>query len=128
MLAKQTHKDTAHKGAKLNFTNTPLWIIIPQLSSNDSINSPKKKEIIKKISIASDKEDKMFIPAPVFPVKMLASIFDRFDWFPISREQLIMLLEGNICDGTIAFDLFEIKNPISFALDSLKYLSNEIDE
>ena len=86
------------------------------------------KEIIKKISIASDKEDKMFIPAPAFPVKMLASIFDRFDWFPISREQLIMLLEGNICDGTIAFDLFEITNPISFELDSLKYLSNEIDE
>ena len=83
------------------------------------------KEIVKIIAVASNKEDKMFIPSPVFPVKMISLIFDRFGWFPISRDQLIMLLEGNTCDGSEAFELFNIANPIEFNLDSLKYLSDE---
>ena len=83
------------------------------------------KEIIKLISIASDKEDKMFIPAPVLPIKMVATILDRFPWFPIAKDQLTMLLEGNTCDGSQAFELFNIKNPIEFNLDSLSYLSDE---
>jgi len=83
------------------------------------------KEIIKSIAIASGKEDKMFIPAPIIPIKVLASIFDRFDWFPISREQLTTLLEGNTCNSIEAFKLFGISNPIEFNLESLNYLSDE---
>ena len=83
------------------------------------------KEIIKLISVASDKEDKMFIPAPVLPIKMVATILDRFPWFPIAKDQLTMLLEGNTCDGSQAFELFNIKNPVEFNLDSLSYLSDE---
>ena len=86
------------------------------------------KEIIKKIAIASDKEDKLFIPAPVFPIKILASFFDQFKWFPISREQLTMLLESNTCDGSEAFKFFCIDNPIAFEIESLKYLSDENDK
>ena len=86
------------------------------------------KEIIKIIAIASDKENKMFIPAPVLPVMILSAIFDRFDWFPISREQLTMLLEGNTCDGSKAFELFNVKNPIEFKIESLNYLSDEINK
>jgi len=83
------------------------------------------KSIIKNIAIASDKEDKMFIPAPVLPIKIAASLLDRFGWFPISKDQLTMLLEGNTCDGSEAYELFNIKEPIEFNLDSLEYLSNE---
>ena len=83
------------------------------------------KEITKTIAIASDKEDKMFIPAPVLPVKIVASLFDRFPWFPIAKDQLTMLLEGNTCDGTEAFNLFNVKEPIKFNIDTLDYLSNE---
>ena len=83
------------------------------------------KEITKNIAIASDREDKIFIPAPVLPVKIVASLFDRFSWFPISRDQLTMLLEGNVCDGSEAYSLFNIKEPIEFNLDSLTYLSDE---
>ena len=36
-----------------------------------------------------------------------------------------MLLEGNTCDGSEAYDLFNIKEPIEFNLDSLTYLSDE---
>ena len=80
------------------------------------------------IAIASDKEDKMFIPAPVLPIMMVATILDRFPWFPIAKDQLTMLLEGNICDGSEAFELFNIENPIEFNLDSLSYLSDEHNE
>tara|TARA_B100001175_G_scaffold33351_1_gene24301 strand:- start:1206 stop:2165 length:960 start_codon:yes stop_codon:yes gene_type:complete len=83
------------------------------------------KEITKNIAIASDREDKIFIPAPVLPVKIVASLFDRFSWFPISKDQLTMLLEGNVCDGSEAYSLFNIKEPIEFNLDSLTYLSDE---
>lgn len=83
------------------------------------------KQITKTIAIASDKEDKMFIPAPVLPVKIIASFFDRFSWFPIAKDQLTMLLEGNTCDGSEAFELFHVKEPKEFNIDSLDYLSNE---
>ena len=36
-----------------------------------------------------------------------------------------MLLEGNTCDGTEAFNLFNVKEPIKFNIDTLDYLSNE---
>ena len=52
---------------------------------------------------------------------MAGTLLDRFPWFPISRDQLTMLMEGNICDGSKAFRDFNI-NPIPFSLESLNYL------
>jgi len=83
------------------------------------------KKIIKLIADASGKEDKIFIPAPVLPVKLLAMILEVFSWFPISQEQLVMLLEGNVCDGEKAYKFFGIENPKEFTLESLKYLKND---
>ena len=56
---------------------------------------------------------------------MFASILDRFRFFPISKDQLIMLLEGNVCDSEEIFKLFKIDVPIDFNLESLSYLSKE---
>ena len=81
------------------------------------------KDIINEISIASGKS-KLCIPAPVFPIKFLASIFDRFSWFPISRDQLTMLLEGNTCESEEVFKFFDI-SPIPFKKENLKYLNDE---
>ena len=81
------------------------------------------KEIINEISKASGK-NKLCIPAPVLPIRILAFIFDRFSWFPISRDQLTMLLEGNICESSNEFNLFDIK-PIPFNQENLKYLNDE---
>lgn len=61
------------------------------------------------------------IPAPAIGVKLAALFFDRFGWFPISRDQLNMLMEGNTCDGTKAFQDFAI-NPIPFSSENLRYL------
>ena len=78
------------------------------------------KELIEMISIAVGKK-KWKIPAPALGIKMAGTLLDRFPWFPISRDQLTMLMEGNICDGSKAFRDFNI-NPIPFSLESLNYL------
>ena len=89
------------------------------------LGGPEKtwKEILNEISIASGK-NKIFVPVSVLPIKILASIFDRFSWFPISRDQLIMLLEGNTCDSSKVFELFDI-SPLLFSQENLKYLNND---
>jgi len=78
-------------------------------------------ELIDLISAASGKK-KWKIPAPVTPIKLAASIFERFPFFPITKDQLIMLLEGNTCDSTSSFKFFEV-DPISFSTENLEYLA-----
>ena len=56
-------------------------------------------DVIKIISKACGK-NKWTIPAPVFPIKAIAGILERFSWFPITKDQLTMLIEGNVCDST----------------------------
>ena len=81
------------------------------------------KEIISIISKAYNK-DKMISPAPTLFVYLVAFLFDRFDWFPISRDQITMLLEGNTCESDIIFKRYNIK-PIKFNPSNLDYLLNE---
>ena len=78
-------------------------------------------QLIDIISAASGK-NKWKIPAPVTPIKLAASIFERFPFFPITKDQLTMLLEGNTCDSTSSFKFFEI-DPISFSTENLEYLA-----
>jgi len=78
-------------------------------------------ELIDIISAASGKK-KWKIPAPVTPIKLAASIFERFPFFPITKEQLTMLLEGNTCDSTRSFKDFEV-DLISFSVENLEYLT-----
>lgn len=76
--------------------------------------------IIETISRAVGKE-KWALPVPAFLVKAAALLFDRFEFFPISRDQLTMLLEGNTCDAAAPFDAYGI-DPIPFNEESLAYL------
>tara|TARA_B100001146_G_scaffold223862_1_gene239684 strand:+ start:2084 stop:3007 length:924 start_codon:yes stop_codon:yes gene_type:complete len=80
------------------------------------------KDMISIISTASGKK-KWKIPAPVLPIKILASILDRFSWFPITKDQLTMLMEGNTCDALEASIDFEFE-PMKFNKGSLKYLAD----
>jgi uncharacterized protein YbjT (DUF2867 family) len=77
------------------------------------------KELIKTIASAYGK-NKWTMPAPVFPIKTLAAILDRFAWFPITVDQLTMLMEGNTCSSKV-FTEFEIET-IHFEKNSLSYL------
>ena len=78
------------------------------------------KEIIKIISNACGKK-KWTLPAPVIAVKTVAAIFDRFSWFPVTKDQLTMLVEGNTCDSTNYFSDNNLK-PLQFDIENLSYL------
>ena len=77
------------------------------------------KNIIHKIAVSSNKST-WKIPAPIFVINLLASILGRFDWFPITSDQITMLMEGNIVDEYY-FDEFGI-DAISFDSNNLSYL------
>ena len=78
------------------------------------------KQIIQIISKALHK-NKWMIPVPVIPVKILANLLDRFLFFPITRDQITMLLEGNTCQSKDLFKTFDII-PLPFNAKSLSYL------
>lgn len=78
-------------------------------------------EIIDTISNASSK-NKWKIPAPVEPIKLAATLLEWLPFFPITKDQLTMLLEGNTCDSSSTFDEFKIQ-PTEFSVESLSYLS-----
>jgi NADH dehydrogenase len=78
------------------------------------------KELIKTITSAYGK-NKWTIPAPVFPVKTLAKLLERFSWFPITADQLTMLTEGNTCSSDV-FKELDVK-PIEFNIESLQFLN-----
>lgn len=50
---------------------------------------------------------------PVSLMRIMASVLGRFAWFPVTGEQITMLLQGNSTTDTRFFDLRHIK-PISF--------------
>ena len=78
------------------------------------------KELVSIIATASGKK-KWKIPTPVFPLKIMASVFDRFSWFPITGDQLSMLVQGNTCESKNLFEEFHIE-PINFSVSNLSYL------
>jgi uncharacterized protein YbjT (DUF2867 family) len=79
------------------------------------------REILRIIAAASGRR-KWMVPAPVWVIRSMAAALDRFEWFPVTREQLQMLLEGNACDGSEAWRLFGIE-PKRFTAEALSYLS-----
>ena len=81
------------------------------------------KQIIKTIGTAAGKK-KFMVPAPVIAVKSVASALDRFSWFPVTTDQLTMLVEGNTCDSSKYFSENKI-NPIPFTEENLSYLGKD---
>lgn len=62
------------------------------------------------------------MPAPAWGVKIAAGLLERFPDFPITRDQLTMLMEGNTCDSREIFELIGI-DPIPFNAETLQYLN-----
>jgi NADH dehydrogenase len=64
---------------------------------------------------------KLSLPAPAWGVKIAASVFDRFEFFPITRDQITMLMEGNTCrDSAWSVELGIERRP--FTPENLSYL------
>jgi NADH dehydrogenase len=55
-------------------------------------------------------------------VWIAAMIFDRFKWFPATRDQLQDLVNGNTCNSNEIFKKYEI-DPIPFNVSNLNYLN-----
>ena len=80
----------------------------------------KWKDMIAMLSKSCGK-NKFSLPVPILLVKLLACIFDRWSWFPITNDQIKMLVAGNTCDSNKHFEDFNIKE-IPFNMNSLSYL------
>jgi NADH dehydrogenase len=64
---------------------------------------------------------KLALPAPVLALKPWLFLLEQFEFFPVTRDQLQMLLEGNTCDSWEAFETFAL-TPVAFNKASLQYL------
>lgn len=64
--------------------------------------------------------NKLMLPAPALGVMTAAALLDRFEAFPITRDQVRMLLEGNACpmDDLASLGI----EPRSFSIEELRYL------
>ena len=80
------------------------------------------KDLVPIMAAAYGKK-KWMIPAPAIAVKAMAFFLQRFAWFPITVDQLTMLLESNVCDSKEHFELFQIEQ-IPYNTDTLNYLNN----
>jgi NADH dehydrogenase len=67
---------------------------------------------------------KPVVPVPVWAVNTVATFFDRFAFFPITRDQLSMLIQGNTCNSTAIFGDLGIEAPITFDEESLQYVTH----
>lgn len=83
------------------------------------------KDILKTIADAVGK-DKLMLPVPVLGVKFTAALLDRFESFPITRDQISMLMESNVCS---AGDLKSMGiAPLAFSVDELEYLNQVVGD
>jgi NADH dehydrogenase len=64
---------------------------------------------------------KWMLPAPAFAVKAAAGLFERYPWFPITRGQIEMLMQGNVCSANDGFARLGL-TPQRFGADALAYL------
>jgi NADH dehydrogenase len=62
------------------------------------------------------------IPLPL--ILLIAALFGRFPFFPVTADQINMLKAGNICPELEYLDLFEI-NAIPFIPENLRYLKRK---
>lgn len=77
-------------------------------------------EILRRIAAASGRS-KLIVPVPVLPLKLAAGLLDRFPFFPVTRDQLDMLVAGNVVTSRRAFDLLGV-DPAPFSPARLAYL------
>jgi len=112
------------------YINDLSQIIVKSIDSEYSVNKIHKvggpdlttwHSMLKTVNQVLGKK-KLFIPVPVILVQLIAKIFDRFSFFPITSSQIKMLKEDNSCDSTELFKHYKI-TPTRFTKDSLNYLN-----
>jgi NADH dehydrogenase len=84
------------------------------------VDSLPWKDLIQTVGLALNQR-KFRIPVPDWAIRLPALLLDRFSWFPITRIELAMFLEGNGCDSTELYRSFGF-TPRRFTPENLKYL------
>ena len=79
-------------------------------------------EMLRRIGQAVGR-DKWILPMPLGLMKIAATLFDRLPFFPVTRDQLTMLAEGNTADPA-ALKLLIGKRPAAFVSQNLTYLGS----
>ena len=79
------------------------------------------KDILQRIAAATGRS-KLMLPAPTMVIAPVAGLLERFSWFPVTRDQLKMLISGNICDddGLLRLGI----TPTPFDEATLEYLNS----
>lgn len=82
------------------------------------------RDILGRLAEATGRR-KLMLPAPAMGIAAAATLLDRFDFFPITRDQLRMLLQGNSC-GDEALRRLGIE-PRPFDSTQLAYLQDNLE-
>lgn len=81
-------------------------------------------EMLKRIAAASGRR-KIIVPMPIFMMRLAAALLDWLPAFPVTRDQLTMLAEGNTADPSLLQSLIG-RRPTAFDGDALAYLDGEV--
>ena len=79
-------------------------------------------EMIRRIAATTGRK-KWVIPLPIVLMKIAATLFDWLPFFPVTRDQLTMLAEGNTADPVVAESLTG-SPPRAFSSENLDYLNH----
>jgi len=79
------------------------------------------REMLTRIAAASGKPKKPMVPVPADFLRLGALLLDRFAAFPVTADQLRMLLEGNTCEVGIGAEV--VKGRRRFDASELGYLA-----
>lgn len=78
-------------------------------------------EMLRRVAAAVGRR-KWILPMPIGVMRFAAALFDRFPIFPVTRDQLTMLAEGNTAAPAELRALIG-REPLAFANGNLRYLS-----
>ena len=76
--------------------------------------------MIKRIAFATGK-NKLILPMPIAVMMFAATLLDWLPLFPVTRDQLTMLAEGNTADPATLQSLID-RAPRMFSVENLGYL------
>lgn len=79
------------------------------------------EEMLRRVAAAAGRR-KWIVPMPIGVMKIAATLFDRLPYFPVTRDQLTMLAEGNTAPPAELRALIG-REPRSFTAENLRYLS-----
>jgi NADH dehydrogenase len=80
------------------------------------------EEMVSRIAAAKGRR-KCILPMPIALMRVGATVFDWLPFFPVTREQLSMLEEGNVADPAVIKELTG-REPTSFSVENLAYLGD----